>query len=406
MVPSQRVAVLSMQRLGDVLTARRVTAGLAALPEVASVEVIHWDSTHAAASLLPGVTRLHSLPYGQLRALARQAPVTALAALRDHLRTARGAGFDRVVNVTSTRFSCLVAPWLANGAAMDGPVIDDTGAYSASHPAMHYLNDWGVVPESNVFVHQDLYTLAAGVALAAVAPLPPDRIVQPSVARDIPYLCEGPIAFHVRSSAADKDWRPTLDVNGWRGLAEELQRRCGVPIVLMGSDRDLPELCALAESCGAHVCVRPLSETAEVLRVCRGLISVDTVAIHLAAAVDCPTIVLRQGSARGLAFVPGPSALLVDEAREHASVADLVALARRHFRGLLPDDGAAPELGRQLLVRQAYVDAHGFLGARAPAWLPTSATERQRDENEAAARERWHRKWNTDSSTLSEVVGW
>lgn len=408
MTSSQRVAVLTLQRLGDVLTAHRVTAGLAAQREVQHVELVHWDLTTQAAALLPGVSKHHALPHAALLQRREQSPLAAFAALRDHIERLRSRGFDRVVNVTSTPFACWLAPLLTRGEVV-GPWMDDSGAYRTCHPALDYLNTWGVDPAVNVFAHQDLYTLAADVSLAPNAQLQTDEGVATFVQSRVLRVDEGPIALHLRSSAQEKDWREPLSVTGWRGLAAELGRRFKRPIVALGSPRQLEELSALSAATGAQVCAWPLRETAELLRRCRGLISVDTVSIHLAAQVGCPTIVLRQGSARGLAFVPGPRALLVDDARTHAGVGDLIHLTQRHIL----EDELRPRLARSLAdrlqVRQGVIEAHGALGVAGPSWIPRSQESQRRDRIERETRARWMDAWRTrstlrDTSTLA--VGW
>lgn len=398
----QRVAVLSLQRLGDVLTANRVTAGLQRDPAVAEVELIHWDATESSAALLPGVTARHPLPYAELRERVATSPLAAFAALRERMRALQERGYDRVINLSSTRFACLLAPLLTTGLVW-GPTLDDCGTYCANHPAIDYLNAWGVDPGLNVFAHQDLYTLAAGIPLAPAAYLPADSLAERDLEQRVTRLSDRPIALHVRSSATEKDWRDVRSIAGWRGLGAELQRTFGVPIVVLGSPTHADELGALAAETGAQLCAWPLRETAALLRHCRGIVSVDTVTIHLAAQVGCPSIVLRQGSARGMAFVPGTNAVLVDDARDTASVDDLVHLARHHFMG----DGLPPLVARSLMerldIRQGVLDTHGYLGAAAPPWLPETSSSRNRSHVEAQWRTRWHHLWSGDPRAFHDI---
>jgi hypothetical protein len=130
-VARERIAILTLQRLGDVLPAARVTHGLAARRETASVEVIHWDATAQAAALLPGVAVRHPLAFGALRKRSRAQPIAAFRSLaRDVDMIAQLRGFDTVVNLSSTRFSCWLAPaLLAEGGRVVGPSIDHLGRY-------------------------------------------------------------------------------------------------------------------------------------------------------------------------------------------------------------------------------------------------------------------------------------
>src|SRR5690606_13504146 len=111
----------------------------------------------------------------------------------------------------------------------------------------------------------------------------------------------------------------------------------------------------------------------------------------------------RQGSARGLAFVPGPRALLVDEARTTAGVGDLMYLAQRHFLQSELSPRMAHSLAQRLHVRHGRVDAFGYLGAQCPSWLPCAAPALDRARTENLWRERWHRAWQGDTTALTDL---
>ncbi|HWB78435.1 MAG TPA: hypothetical protein VG755_25895, partial [Nannocystaceae bacterium] len=127
----------------------------------------------------------------------------------------------------------------------------------------------------------------------------------------------------------------------------------------------------------------------DLLAEASGLVSVDTVAIHAAALVGCPTLVLRQGSARGHAFVPGPHALCVDADPEPARIADVVALAARHFHGATIPFSLATSIAERLRVRQGARDSYGLLELATPSWLPASEATREDDRSDEAWRAAW-----------------
>ena len=389
-VSARSIAVISLQRLGDALTGARVTDAWARRRGISAVEVIHWDRVRDAAALLPGTTALHGLPYAALRARGRIHPLAAYAALEAIVDGIGRRRFDTVINLTSTRFASLLAPLLARDPAeIHGPWIDDAGTYRASHPAIDHLNAWGVDPSINVFAHQDLYATAARVRLNAYAGLPLDATAETLVSHAGASHNDGPIALHLHGSEAAKDWRPAEAEDGWVGLARALRERSGRPVLLLGSASEMPELDRVAAASGAETAAWPLRHTAALLRRCSGLISVDTVAIHIAAQVGCPTVVLRQGTARGLAFVPGPKALLVDRGPELATVSDVVQLAERHFFGHRISNARLASMMRRIRVRRGVVDDNGYLGAGIPSWWPASDAH----QTVAEVEQLWRRAW-------------
>jgi ADP-heptose:LPS heptosyltransferase len=390
----ERIAVLTLQRLGDVLTAARVTDALARRRSTASVEVVHFDATAQAAALLPGVTQRHALPFGGLRRLRRTHPVAALSALHERIAAITGdSGFDTVVNLTSTQFACWLAPaLLARGGKVRGPWIDARGQYIAEQPTLAYLNAWGSDPRLGVFAHQDLYAAAVPVRLGGFPGL------RPADGRRT-----GPIVVQVHGSERAKDWRTHAD---WTALVGELQARFARPCVLVGSPGEADALARIAAPSGARVCTSPLAACVDLLGEASGLVGVDTVSIHLAAAVHCPSVVLRQGTAGGYAFVPGPSALLVDAVREHATVADVVALCGEHFFSTTPSPAIAFAIASRVRVRQAVHDDQGWLGLRPPAWCPVDALDAEDDRCDARWRSLWRRSFAgelPDPTALGEL---
>ena len=387
-----RVAVVSLQRLGDVLTAARVTDGYARRSNVETVDVLHWDRTTQAAKLLPGVNALHPLPFSALRGRARVHPLAAFKALSAALELLEER-YDVVVNLSSTPLACLLAPLLCReGGTMRGPWIDDQRVYDTTDPVVAHLNDWGVEPEVNVFAHRDLYALAAKVRLFAADLLPPDPAAETLCDQLVDATRPAPIAVHIHGSEPSKSWRD-LGEDGWCGLIRRLRQEFDREVLLLGGPTDLPELERLAGESGATVAACSLRHTAVLLGRCAGLVSVDTVAIHLAAAAGCKNIVLRQGSARGHAFLPGTGALLVDHEFGPASVSEVTELCRAHFFDRAAKVGELASASTHVRVRECYRDNDGLLGAASPSWFPATAAHRLRDEIDRRWRAAWARSF-------------
>lgn len=370
--------MLALQRLGDVLTAARVTDAWSRRRTTSMVEVIHWDATGQAAALLPGVESTWALPFNGLRKATRSHAIAPLHRLHGELSTIIGdTGFDRVINLSSTRFACWLAPLLAApGAPIHGPSIDAAGHYVASTPAISYLNDWGVDPELNTFAHQDLYAIAAQVRLSGWGGL-----------REGGGLRRGPIVLHPFGSERPKDWRTPTD---WRNLIGELTATFGLPIVVVGAPGEREALDFIVSGSDAKVSTTPLSACVELLNCATGLISVDTVAIHLAAMVGCPAVVLRQGPARGAAFIAGTQSLCVDAIHDAARIDEIVALAERQFA----DDPAPLTLKadtiQRLRIREGVRSDTNVLGLRTPTWCTQYEPWSADDCRDAAWRELWH----------------
>jgi hypothetical protein len=367
-----------MQRLGDVLTAARVTDAWSRRRTTSMVEVIHWDATGQAAALLPGVSATWALPYNGLRKATRAHALAPLHRLYGELSTMLGdTSFDRVINLSSTRFACWLAPLLAApGAPIHGPSIDGTGRYHASAPAVAYLNEWGVDPDLDSFAHHDLYAMAAQVRLSGWAGL-----------RDGGGSRRGPIVLHPFGSERAKDWRTPAD---WRALVGQLGATFGLPVVIIGAPGEREVLDFIAQGTAAKVVTTPLSSCVELLSFATGLVSVDTVAIHLAAMVSCPAVVLRQGPARGSAFIAGTQSLCVDARSDAATAEEVVALAERQFADA-PAPWAPTEAAvARLRIHEGHRDDGNALGLRTPAWCREVAPWSAEDRSDGAWRALWH----------------
>jgi len=381
----ERIAVLALQRLGDVLTAARVTDALSRRRSTLAVEVIHWDATTQAAALLPGLAARHALPLAALRKGARAHTLAPLRLLASRLADLNGPrAFDRVVNLSSTRFACWLAPaLLAEGGTMHGPSIDAHGRFVSSHPSIAYLNEWGVDPELGTFAHQDLYALAAGVRMTGWGGL-----------RPVGGRRTGPVVLHPFGSERAKDWRTPLE---WRELIGRLRAQLGRPCVLTGGPGDARGLAEIASGTDATISTAPLSASIELLAMATGLVSVDTVAIHAAAAVDCPTVVLRQGPAQGLAFVPGSNALCVDASRDSATPEEVTMLAERQFSDTPAPLFVDPSWRMRIRVREGHRDEFGLLGLQQPSWIKNDDAALVDDESDRLWRVAWRSELERDT---------
>ncbi|TPV92991.1 MAG: glycosyltransferase family 9 protein [Myxococcales bacterium FL481] len=413
--PRGRVLVISLQRLGDLLTAARVTGELSQRDEVDRVELLHFSPTDAAARLLPGVSRRHQLDYNALKQLRHLHVFAAPTRLREALGSVYDRrGFDSVVNLTSTGFAAALAPaLLAKRGRCFGPALSERGELITHDPFSAYLNEIGTDPDLNVFAHQDLYA-AAGTVDPGPGRLP---LHDPEARREaidalgsLARHATPPIAVHVHSSDIRKDWSNPMSFSGWRGLLNALARRQDGGVVLLGHPREAPVLQALAESCPGRAVAATcsLGATAELLQRCSGLISVDTVTIHLAALVRCRSVILRLGPAGGAAFVPGDGALVVDPRRDchpcrqaqcdtepklachrDLHVGDLAELAHAHLFDRPLSAFASRRIAARVRVRVCEHSRSGLRRLVTPTWFPAPVA----DQRVEASDDRWRCAW-------------
>ncbi len=107
----------------------------------------------------------------------------------------------------------------------------------------------------------------------------------------------GPVALAPGARDPAKRWAP----RSWARLAEGIRALDGRPPVLVGGPEDR-DLCQSIKAATAGFLVdasgRGIHETAALLRLCRAVVTVDSLARHLAAAVGTPVIVLQYGGER------------------------------------------------------------------------------------------------------------
>jgi ADP-heptose:LPS heptosyltransferase len=391
-IVAPRIAVVALGRLADVLGARRVVDALRQRRGDAEIELVVADGTTQAAQLLPGVATRHTLGW-EGSGLARTAPRDAVRRLRPALERIRGNGFDRVINMGTSSLSRMATPVLAGATATpEGLWTDPMGRPRASHPAAAHLDGWGHDPELAVFTAGDLLTIAARARLQGYLDVDLEAPRLPGIADD-PAPRDRPIAIHLPALDDGERWRPLHGDQGWAGLVRALRDRLARPVVLVGAPGRRARLQRLALTTGAVLALLPMAETAGLLRRCAGLVTVDTIGAHVAAAVGCSAVVLADAAPGRTRTLPGAGSLVVHESTD-ATVEDVFWLAARHLVGLDLPPAWARTLAARLHIDEAYADEFGHLGARHPQWLPVSLAARDADDVEAAWRIAWRQSFD------------
>jgi hypothetical protein len=416
--PYGRVAVLALQRLGDLITTNHVIRRLRAFADVESVEVIHFSETRGAAAFFSREAILHPLPYNEIKSARDLHALAPYARLTRRLAEILGrSNFDTVVNLTSTPFACRLAPTLtpaADARHLFGPWIDNAGRAHFETPYLVYLNGHGIAPELNVFAHQDLLSAGVGIQPGSTHLVAPIEAWIAHQEFDSPSASlHETVALHPFSSDAEKDWYEDADhPASWQAIVNELAHRGIRRVLLLGSPPQQDRLLQLIKNwkVASSLVTVDIATSAEIIRASAGLITVDTVSAHLATRVGQRSVILRRGKVCRHAFLPGDGALLVDEnhrlenaSNPHAArqIADAII---QHLLPHLAPPSAANTMGVRepagISIHQCRFSGHGWRETFVPSWLQASETSSERLVAEGLWRKVWWNIWDQDVVAL------
>jgi len=299
----KRVAVLSLGTETDVWNAARITAAWSSRRDIESVEVVGWDITHDACSLLPGAKVVHELPLAGLRTRLHRHPLAGAIALRGAVDgIIGGRWFDTVLNLTYGSLAGHLAPLMAlDPHAVVGPFVDETGQWRASHPAFEYLATWGIDPALNVFALQDVWSAGAHVRTDEAGLFLPDTVADTLVEHGCSDRSPPIIVAPTREA---EQWLGF----GWEGLVSTLAHAGGRPVMLVAPQGEEALVEQLADRTGADVARWPRRHTAALLRRCGALLTTDFGTSVFAARTGAKQLLLRR-TPLPLASLPGPHVL-------------------------------------------------------------------------------------------------
>jgi heptosyltransferase-3 len=99
-----------------------------------------------------------------------------------------------------------------------------------------------------------------------------------------------PLGFHPFSLWAYKEWSAA----GCASLLDHVAGRCGIPVVITGTEAERGRASQLASGCCGNVVnlagATDIGDLPALYAAFRGLVGVDTAALHIAAAVGTPTL--------------------------------------------------------------------------------------------------------------------
>jgi ADP-heptose:LPS heptosyltransferase len=293
------ILVIQLGRLGDVIQTTPLLNELLECNRTGTVDVLVFDSLREIVEDM-GLRKVHGLSERSLPISIREmdksieqsrkqlGPVSHEA--QDALRDLALPGYDRIVNCSYSPIGAFVAQ-NTKSKSVTGPVIAPTGEILFHHPAQIYLCARANFRDQNWFNLVDLWR-ASGHPYHDHAPTFVGRSHVP-IASELPFeIPPGRIvALNPGSSDAIRRWPPA----NFAFLAEGLVSHGLVP-ALIGAPSDR-ETCAEVQARSAvkieNFCGKTsVPELALFLTRADLLVSNDTGAIHIAAAVGCRTLSL------------------------------------------------------------------------------------------------------------------
>ncbi|MBS0437168.1 MAG: glycosyltransferase family 9 protein [Proteobacteria bacterium] len=272
--PPQRILVIALRRLGDVLLATALIRSLRRAWPHAHIEVLVEAGSQAMLEGNPDVAQVHVQPRHRRQALA--------------LARRLWRRFDLAVSAHSGDRSHL---WALVASGWRVGVVPPPGLPGARWKRWS-CQAWTEMHLGDLHTVEQYLRLADAMGIArcteVVAPDAPAALERP----EAPYA-----VLHPTPQFAYKEWT----VEGWRALAAHLVQR-GLRVVLSQGpgerDRQLVEAirAGMAERERARLDMQTgrgtLAELAALLRGARLYVGADTSVTHLAAAVGTPTIAL------------------------------------------------------------------------------------------------------------------
>ncbi len=292
----QRVLVIQLERLGDLIQTTPLLADLAAAGDV-ELEVLCVDEVRHVLDGAPWPVKVIGLPASTVVSLGAEVAAAARAGRRPTsigglLVGADAAPRDRVINVSHGPLASFLAGALP-ARHREGPTLTDGGEKL-------YLGPWHVYSlamldfrGANSFNLVDLYRCGAPAGRIPVAGDRPH--LRPSPRLEVALPPSPRVAINPGTSDPRRRWPG----EHFARLAQRLAA-AGIAPILVGSEADRPICAAVAAACDRA----PLdltgrlsvAEQARLFQLVDLVVSNDTGAVHIAAAVGAPVLGVYGGS--------------------------------------------------------------------------------------------------------------
>lgn len=302
---SRQVLIINVTRMGDLIQTGPLIARLRhEWPDV-QVDLLVDRQFAAMARLLPDVRAVHAYDFNDMinecRAMSRDV-VALYRDLKTWASALRGQGYDRVVNLTFTRRTGLLASYIG-APDMRGVISGPDGSPTIRDPWLSYFTDLHRYRRFNRFNLVDLYALG-GSKLGPHAPLSlaidseAEAWAQARLSTQQP--ADGWIAVQVGASEAIKAWRPTYFGQAMAAVG----RRMAVGFVMLGTESERGAVQEALEAYRQAGGVAPVLDVVNrttipqaiaLLSKMRLLLTNDTGPMHMAVAVGTRVVDLSVG---------------------------------------------------------------------------------------------------------------
>jgi ADP-heptose:LPS heptosyltransferase len=304
--PAQRVLLIRPDHVGDVLlTAPAIALLRASLPEAHLTYVVGpWSL--AAARNGPPVDELRTLAFPGFTRRAKVNLVAPYVTLMVEAARLRGEGYDLAVVLRGDHWWGALLALAAGIPSRVGGDTPETRQLLTHAASLRIDSAWG---------EQALDVARLAIQVAGAESLQPGQVQQFRVSKAAISMADAfwqqhrlqsrcVVGIHPAAGAPLKSW----PIDRWSRLADRLVES-GLGVLLVGAPEDADLLNAITghmHRCAPIACGQSLEVSAAMYARCALVVTVDSGAGHLAAAVGTPTVRLY-GPASPSIFGPWPS---------------------------------------------------------------------------------------------------
>ncbi len=415
----KQVLIINATRMGDLAQTVPLLRRLEEEWPGVAIDLVIDTRLAPMAELLPGLRHVHTYHFKALSRDSQGVPQSTEPLSPDILAWAQSlaaVGYDRVINLTFTRWSGLLAA--AIGAPDTRGAVTANGISILKNPWLAYCVDMHQFRRFNRFNVADLFALG-GSGLGSHQPIRftvssqavewARTRVAASRTRGLPL-----VVVQVSASKAKKTWRPEY----FGQTMAALSRETPCVFVLTGTANDAIDVAiavaAYHAAGGTSECCDMVGQTdvqqlAALLKECQLVLASDTGPMHLAVGVGTAVINISVGHVDFRETGPyGPGHWVVQpvldcapcdmaEACTHHRCKDLIvpehiAELARHVLGLAP----FPECWTGVNVYQSAIDADGLVCYQQRAGQVDAMTEWYRTF--------WRRFWHEQFTGRTSLV--
>ncbi|ANB71733.1 ADP-heptose--LPS heptosyltransferase [Paraburkholderia phytofirmans OLGA172] len=302
-----RILIVKVTSLGDIVHGQPVVSDLhRAFPGIK----VDWAADSAFADILrwnPGIDRVLCAP---LRGFKKRRGLDDLKAIAASIGELRREKYDAVLDLHGVYKSAIIA-FLARSRRRYGYRAEDLGESGA---AFAYTERYA--PRGNLNALDGLRNTVSqvfGYSLEG-APRFGLRIPAPAMALEAAKHAPFALFFHATSSD-EKKW----PVGHWHSIGRSLVDQGITPLLPWGSEAEHKDAVAIAEGIPGAIVLPRLSveAVAQHIEMAALIVGTDTGFVHLASALQKPTVMIFTATSRGHfgINVPGLSTSVGDEGR-------------------------------------------------------------------------------------------